>query len=92
MDSPQISKDIIESPLFEKSKKKITSKTKLLDDILLGVTFSIATNPKLFPLADEENEIRLAKTDKVNGIPALTFYFKEYEETIVLLDIEPTGS
>ena len=92
MDSPQIPKNVEESPLFEKNKKNITSNTKLLDDIFIGVTFSIARNPTLFPLVDEENEIRLAKTDGVNDIPDLTIYFKEYEEKIVLLDIEPTGS
>ena len=92
MDSPQIPKDIIESPLFEKNKKNISSNIKLLDDILLGVTFSVSTNPSLFPQTDDVNDIRLAKTVEANGIPELTIYFKEFEEKIVLLDIEPTNS
>lgn len=85
----QIPKSFIESALYEKNKNKITKNTKLLDDILEGVTFAIASKPSEFPLIDDF-ETRSVKTDDTPDIPSLTIFFKEFEDNIVLLDIQIT--
>ena len=63
--------------------------TKRLDDILWGVTFTIACRPNLFPIV-QGTDIHIAKTDHAPDAPPLTVYFKEHDENIVLLDIEVT--
>jgi len=89
MDTLKPAKGLVESPLFKKSKDKITQDTRLLDDILEGLTLTIACKPDEFPLVDDLGT-RTAKSKVVNDIPELTLYFKEYEEQIVLVDIEIT--
>ena len=84
-----IPRTIIESPLFDKGKSKITKDTRKLDEVLLGVTFAAACNPELFP-ETETAGVRVAKTDPTENIPPLTFYFKEFEGKIILLDVEVT--
>lgn len=85
----KIPKSLVESSEFDKHKTQIMKDAKRLDDILWGVTFTLACNPELYPAVDG-TEIRIAKTDPAPGAPPLTVYFKEFEDKIVLLDIEIT--
>jgi hypothetical protein len=89
MDIQQPVKRLIESPLYEKNKNKITENTKLLDTVLEGVTFSIASKPDTFPSLDEYGT-RSAKTDEALGLPELTIFFKEEDQHIYLMNIQPT--
>ncbi len=80
-------KNLIESSLYAQSQKKITSDIKLLDSILDGVTFTIASKPDFYPLVDGYGT-RAAKSEAVGEIPELTIFYKEYDEKIILLDIQ----
>ena len=80
-------KRLDETSLYAQSAKKITSNTKLLDSILVGITFVIASSPDHFPLVDDFGT-RTAKSEAVGEIPALSIFFKEYEDHIDLIDIK----
>lgn len=82
-------KNLEESPEFTKKRDKFFKDIKLYDEVVYGITFSIAKSPEFFPEI-KGTGIRIAKTYKINDIPGLTFYFKEYDEKIVLLDLEIT--
>lgn len=82
-------KGLTESLLYEKNKNKITKNTQLLDKVLNGVTFAVASRPEEFPLVDKHGT-RSAKTEETPELPSLTIFFKEFEDDIVLIDIQLT--
>jgi len=89
MDTPKIPKTLEESPRYNQNKTKITKDIKGLDVHLFGATFTIASKPDEFPLLDDKGT-RSIKVEGNREIPATTIYFKEFDEKIVLLDIEET--
>ncbi len=88
IDQPHPCKTCEESPLYEKNKKAISSNIKLLDDFLRGPIFAISSKPEEFPVLNNQTLIRSIKVDGALGVPNVVIYFKEFEEKIVLLDIE----
>jgi hypothetical protein len=77
-----------ESPLYEKNKKIITDNIKLLDDFLSGPIFAISLKPEEFPVLNTQTRVQSIKIDEALGLPAVIIYFKEFDEKIILLDIE----
>lgn len=89
MDSQKPPKNIEESTLYTKNKTNISQDARLLDDALEGTIFVIASNPEVFPLSNEEFDIRVVKSHLTTKLP-FTIYFKVLQEKIILLDIEIT--
>ncbi|HBB76369.1 MAG: hypothetical protein A2186_01540 [Candidatus Levybacteria bacterium RIFOXYA1_FULL_41_10] len=89
MDTPKIPKTLEESPRYKQNIKKINKNTKALDVHLVGATFTIACKADEYPLLDAFGT-RSIKIDGQGKIPPITIYFKEFEEKIVLLDVEET--
>lgn len=88
MDSHPL-KSLEESALYEASKKEIIKDARRFDDAVESVTFAITRKPEDFAI-DRETGIQIAKTYATENNPSLTIYFKEYENKIVLLDVEIT--
>lgn len=80
-------KNLIESKLFEASKKKIIPDAKRFDDAINAITFVVAKKPEEFPEIGKTG-IRVAKTKRTPDMPSMSIYFKEFEQKIVLLDVK----
>ena len=71
-------------PSFELSAQAIGLDVAHLDDILSGVTFTIARIPKIFPVAATDVHGRELCTARYTGQPPLIVWFTYDDETVDL--------
>ena len=79
--------ELVESELYTAQKQNIEANAERFDEQMIGVTWALARNPKIFDRVPG-TQLSVLKTDEFPGAPRLRIWFKFDETKVDLLSIE----
>jgi len=74
-----VHRTLIESPTFA-SQLAAIGDAERMDDVLRGVTTALSTKPDVYDIVSGMRDIRLLKTRRFPGAPALRIWFRIDED------------
>ena len=83
---------IVDEPTFVRQRSLVSPDIERFDEAMEGVIWALAREPEQFPIADEQRQIRVAKTiGSFHGLPPFRVFFIIRDDTKVhLLWVEAT--
>jgi hypothetical protein len=83
-----MSREIVESDLFQAQREAISPDVRRMDDILDGLFWALHENAEQFFRVFPDRNLWLAKTDPFPGSPTLRVWFSLSVNEVLLLSIE----
>lgn len=83
-----ILRTVIEDKQFNEQKQKITPDVRRLDEILFGITWTVARGPEECPRVLENPDIRVIQTNRFMDIPRLRIFFTFDDKEVHLKWVE----